>query len=121
GLQLYMPGFIDAVNVAERSCEQVSAANRIEAARHFQRVLGRRVELRGLLTDNIVLFAAHCAGLDFEHQLNSWKCEASGARPVEHLAVGFVISDWHGGCFGCCASRSVSASLACSKRDRHRR
>src|SRR6185436_18245287 len=63
-----MPGFIDAVNVAERSREQVSATNRIEATRHFQRVLGSRVELRGLITDNIVLFAAHCAGLDFEHQ-----------------------------------------------------
>src|ERR1700756_4279628 len=69
GLQLYMPGFIDAVDVAERSCEQVSAANRIEAARHFQRVLGRRVEPRRLVTNYIVLFAAHCAGLDFEHQV----------------------------------------------------
>jgi hypothetical protein len=64
-----MPGFIDAVDVAERGREQVSATDRIEAGRHFQRVLGRRVELRGLVTDDIVLLAAHCAGLDFEHQV----------------------------------------------------
>ena len=31
-------------------------------------------------------------------------------RPVEHLAVGFVISDWHGGCYGCCASVFVGES-----------
>ena len=43
--------------------------NGLRAACHFQRVLGSRVELRGLLTDDIVLFATHCAGLDFEHQV----------------------------------------------------
>src|SRR6516164_10642455 len=69
GFELYMPGFIDAMDVAERGCEQVSATNRIEAARHLQCVLRRRVELCGLVTDDVVLFAAHCAGLDFEHQV----------------------------------------------------
>ncbi len=39
------------------------------------------------------------------------KCEASGARSIEHLAVGFVIGDWHGGCFGCCAPIVLSQPL----------
>src|SRR6202008_5010771 len=69
GLQLYMSGFIDAMDVAKGGCEQVSATNRIEAARQFQGVLRRSVELRGFITDDIVLLAAHCAGLDFEHQV----------------------------------------------------
>ena len=68
-LQLYMPGFIDAMDVAERGREQVSATDRIEAACHFQRVLGRCAELRELVTDDIVLFAAPYAEIHPQVQL----------------------------------------------------
>ena len=64
-----MAGFIDAVDVAERRREQVSPADRVEPARDFERVLGRRVELRRVVADDIVLFPADRAGFDFEHQL----------------------------------------------------
>ena len=68
-LQLYMTGFVYAVDVAECRREQVSAADRIEPTRHFQRVLGRRVEFRRVISDDIVLFATDGAGLDFEHEI----------------------------------------------------
>jgi hypothetical protein len=34
GRQLCMPGFIDPMDVAERGCEQVSAADRIAPIKH---------------------------------------------------------------------------------------
>src|SRR5688500_11195878 len=69
GLQFHVAGFIDAVDVSKRRRQQVATAYRVEAARYFERVLGRRVELRGLVADDIILFAADRTGLDFEHQL----------------------------------------------------
>ena len=64
-----MAGFVDAVDVAEGRREQVAAADRVEAARDFERVLGRRVELRGVVADDIILLATDRAGFDFEHEI----------------------------------------------------
>ena len=69
GPQLHVAGFIDAVDVAKRRREQVAAADRVEAARDFERVLGRRVEFRGVVADDIILLATDRAGFDFEHEV----------------------------------------------------
>src|SRR4051794_18940846 len=69
GPKLYMAGFIDAVHVAEGSREEISPADRIEAARYFQRVFRRRVEFRSVVADDIVFFTADRAGFDLEDQL----------------------------------------------------
>src|SRR4030095_6769655 len=57
------------MHISERRREQIAAANRIKATRDFESVLGRCIKLRGVVADNIVLFAAHSACFDFEHQL----------------------------------------------------
>ena len=64
-----MAGFIDTVDVAKCRREQVAAADRVEAARDFERVLGSRVELRGVVADDIILLATDRAGFDFEHEV----------------------------------------------------
>jgi hypothetical protein len=86
------------------------------AERHIleRRARRKRAAAGGDLDDPVALAlrepAQHGIRSSERSDIDGWKCEAIGACPVEHLAVGFVIGDWHGACFGRGASVFVGES-----------